>query len=131
MTVLKTDYSEEGLESAFIGKDVVISAVGASAFSDQKKFVDAAIRASVKRFIPSEFSANSQNEAVLQLLPPFEQKKELIEYLKSKETDGLTWTGIASSGLFDWVSLPLRNGILGLELISESELGSCKWVFGI
>lgn len=118
-TVLKTDYSDEGLEAAFKGKDVVISAVGATAFGEQKKFVDAAIRAGVKRFIPSEFSANSQNDAVLQLLPLFGQKKELIEYLKSKETDGLTWTGIASSGLFDWVSLPSRVGCLGLELIGE------------
>ncbi|KAJ5210789.1 hypothetical protein N7491_010599 [Penicillium cf. griseofulvum] len=113
MTVLKTDYSEECLESAFKGKDVVISAVGASAFGEQKKFVDAAIRTGVKRFIPSEFSANSQNEVVLQLLPLFEQKKELVEYLKSKETHGLTWTGIASSGLFDW---GLANGFLEFDI---------------
>lgn len=119
MAVLKTDYSDAGLEAAFKGKDVVISVVGATGFGEQKKFVDAAIRAGVKRLIPSEFSANSQNDAVLQLLPLFGQKKELIEYLKSKETDGLTWTGIATSALFDWVSLPSRIGILGLELISE------------
>lgn len=112
MTVLKTDYSDESLEAAFKGKDVVISAVGATGFGEQKKFVNAAIRAGVKRFIPSEFSVNSQNDAVLQLLPLFGQKKELIEYLKSKEADGLTWTGIASSALFDWVSLPSRMEFL-------------------
>lgn len=120
VTLVKTDFSDEGLEAAFKGKDVVISAVGATAFGQQKKFVDSAIRAGVKRFIPSEFSINSQNDAVLQLLPLFGQKKELIEYLKNKETDGLTWTGIATSALFDWVSLPLQIGILGPELISES-----------
>jgi NmrA-like family. len=119
VNVLKFDYSGEGLEAAFTGKDVVISVVGATAFGEQKKFVDAAIRAGVKRFIPSEFSINSQNDAVLQLLPLFGQKKELIEYLKSKETDGLTWTGIAASGLFDWVILPSRIVILDRELISE------------
>lgn len=101
---MKTEISDEGLHAAFKGKDAVISAVGATAFGEQKKFVDAALRAGVKRFIPSEFSANSQNDAVLQLLPLFAQKKKLIEYLRSKEAEGLTWTGIATSGLFDWVS---------------------------
>ena len=51
VTVLKIDYSDKDLEAAFKGKDVVISAVGAQALGDQKKFVDAAIRADVKRFI--------------------------------------------------------------------------------
>ncbi|CAI7578236.1 unnamed protein product [Penicillium glandicola] len=117
ITVLQTDYSDEGLEAAFEGKDVVISVVGATAFGEQRKFVDAAIRAGVRRFIPSEFSINSQNDAVLQLLPLFEQKKELVEYLKSKETDGLTWTGIASSGLFDW---GLANGFLEFDIVSHT-----------
>ncbi|KAJ5154579.1 uncharacterized protein N7500_010018 [Penicillium coprophilum] len=117
ITVLRAEYSDLGLEAAFKGQDVVISAVGASAFGEQKKFVDAAIRAGVKRFIPSEFSANSQNDAVLQLLPLFRQKKELIEYLKIKEADGLTWTGIASSGLFDW---GLANGFLGFDFASHT-----------
>lgn len=66
--------------------------------------MDASLQAGVKRFIPSEFSASSQSEAVLQLLPLFGQKKELIEYLKGKEAEGLSWTGISTSGLFDWVS---------------------------
>lgn len=102
--MVKTNLSSESLEAVFKGQDAVVSVVGATAFPEQKKFVDAAIRAGVKRFIPSEFSASSQNAAVLQLLPLFGQKKELVEYLKSKEGDGLTWTGIASSCLFDWVS---------------------------
>jgi hypothetical protein len=85
--------------------------VGATAFGEQKRFVDAAIRAGVKRFLPSEFSANSQNEAVLQLLPLLRLKKELVEYLKSKENEGLTWTGIATSGLFDWVSYSAISNI--------------------
>ncbi|KAJ5510320.1 hypothetical protein N7453_002423 [Penicillium expansum] len=117
VTLVKTDFSDEGLEAAFKGKDVVISAVGATAFGQQKKFVDSAIRAGVKRFIPSEFSINSQNDAVLQLLPLFGQKKELIEYLKNKETDGLTWTGIATSALFDW---GLANGFLEFDIATHT-----------
>jgi hypothetical protein len=104
IAVQKSDFSDADLEAVFKGKDAVISALGATGFSEQQKLVDAAIRAGVKRFIPSEFSANSQNDAVIQLLPLFGQKKGLIDYLKSKEADGLTWTGIATSGLLDWVS---------------------------
>jgi hypothetical protein len=70
---------------------------------DQKKFIDASIRAGVKRFIPSEFSSNTLSDTIIQLVPLFEQKRVVLDYLKSKESEGLTWTGIATSLLFDWV----------------------------
>ncbi|KAJ5153254.1 uncharacterized protein N7482_009732 [Penicillium canariense] len=68
-------------------------------------------------------------EAVIQLLPLFGQKKELIGYLKSKETEGLTWTGIATSGLFDWEGLLNRTATIwdgghkSFTLINERPLG--------
>ncbi|KAK7415362.1 hypothetical protein QQZ08_012372, partial [Neonectria magnoliae] len=102
VSVRKIDFSEGDLEAALNGHDAVISALGATAFREQKKIVDAAIRAGVKRFIPSEFSASSEDAAVLQLLPLFGQKKELVQYLQSKQSEGLSWTGLATSGLFDW-----------------------------
>ncbi|KAJ5623102.1 hypothetical protein N7490_011707 [Penicillium lividum] len=117
VTVLRPEFSEAGLEAAFKDQDVVISTVGATGFCEQRKFVDAALRAGVKRFIPSEFSANSLNTAVLQLLPLFGQKKELIEYLKTKEAEGLSWTGIATSGLFDW---GLHNQFLGFDIANRT-----------
>ena len=107
VNVRKTDFSESDLLSAFQGQDAVVSAVGATAFTEQKKFIDVAAHAGVKRFIPSEFSSNTLNEPVRQLLPLFKQKKEVLDYLKSKESSGLTWTGIATALLFDWVWLPI------------------------
>lgn len=84
--------------------------MGATGFADQKELIDAAILAGVRRFLPSEFSADSLNDAVLGLLPLFGQKKEVIEYLKSKQSDSFTWTGVATAPLFDWVSfLVARN----------------------
>lgn len=77
--------------------------MGAAAFGEQKKYIDAAITAGVKRFIPSEFSSNTPSPAVVQLLPLFGLKKEVLEYLKTKETSGLTWTAIVTALLFDWV----------------------------
>ncbi|KAI9042810.1 aromatic alcohol reductase [Aspergillus affinis] len=113
VTVCKTDFSESDLAEAFKGKDAVISTVGAAGFSEQKKLVDVALSAGVKRFIPSEFSASSQNEIVLKLLPLFGQKTELLNYLKTKESEGLSWTGIVPSLLFDW---GLENGFLGFDI---------------
>ncbi|GAB1200785.1 hypothetical protein APSETT444_010164 [Aspergillus pseudonomiae] len=117
ITVHKSDFSDADLEAAFKGQDAVISAVGATAFGEQKKVVDAAIRSGVQRFIPSEFSSNSQNEAVLKLAPFFGQKKELIEYLKTKQSDGLSWTAIATSGLLDW---GLENGFLEFNVANRT-----------
>ncbi|GIK00860.1 hypothetical protein Aspvir_004889 [Aspergillus viridinutans] len=117
VTLRRTDFSEADLEAAFEGQHVVISALGAMGFGEQKKLVDAAVRAGVQRFLPSEFSASSQDEAVLQLLPLFRQKTELIEYLKTKEAEGLSWTGLATSGLFDW---GLENGFLEFDIANRT-----------
>lgn len=103
MTVVKTDYSEPELVKAFTGQDAVISAVGATAFMDQKLFIDAAVKAGIKRFIPSELSSNTLSNAVRQLVPVFEPKKVVLDYLMEKESSGLTWTGLSPGLLLDWV----------------------------
>ncbi|KAL7919898.1 NAD(P)-binding protein [Trichoderma austrokoningii] len=117
LTVYTSDFSEGDLEAAFKGQDVVISALGADGFGEQKKLVDAAINAGVERFLPSEFSASSQDAAVLKLLPLFGQKAELIEYLRSKQSVHFSWTGIASSLLFDW---GLGNGFLEYDVVNKT-----------
>ncbi|GFN20283.1 hypothetical protein ABZX51_012076 [Aspergillus tubingensis] len=117
VTVHKTDFSASSLRSLLREQDVLISAVGGTAFTEQKKFVDAAIETGVKRFIPSEFSTSSEDDAVIQLLPLFQQKRDIINYLKEKEEEGLSWTGIATSGLFDW---GLASGFLGFDMKAKS-----------
>ncbi|KAL4804585.1 hypothetical protein BDV18DRAFT_161680 [Aspergillus unguis] len=116
-TVRKSDFSSTDLEEAFRDQDAVVSALGATGFGEQKKLIDAAIAAGVARFIPSEFSADSLNDAVLGLLPLFGQKKEAIEYLKAKQSNSFSWTGICSSGLFDW---GIANGFLGYDIANKT-----------
>ncbi|KAH7173943.1 NmrA-like family protein [Fusarium flagelliforme] len=108
-----TDFSEDDLTEALKGQDVLISTLGVEGFDQQQKLVDAAVRAGVKRFLPSEFSSSSEDPVVMGLLPLFEVKKNLIEYLKSKEKDGLSWTGLATGLLFDW---GIANGFLGYDI---------------
>lgn len=104
MNVVKSDYSKAELVRAFKGQDAVVSAVGATGFANQKDLIDAAIEAGVKHFIPSEFSINTRSDAVRQLIPVFEIKQQILDYLKEKESTGLTWTGLGTGPLFDWVS---------------------------
>ncbi|KAL3446413.1 hypothetical protein BJX65DRAFT_318852 [Aspergillus insuetus] len=115
--VRKSDFTYADLQAALKGQDAVISAVGATGFGEQKNLIDAAIAVGVSRFIPSEFSSDAQNDVVLKLLPLFAQKKEVIEYLKTKESNSFSWTGIATSGLFDW---GLANGFLGYDIASRN-----------
>ncbi|KAL3476684.1 hypothetical protein BJX99DRAFT_246704 [Aspergillus californicus] len=117
VTIRKTDFSDADLQAALKGQDAVISTVGATAFGEQKRFINAAIHARVSRFIPSEFSVDSLNDEVLALLPLFRQKKDVIDYLKSKESATFSWTGLASSGLLDW---GIENGFLGYDIASRS-----------
>lgn len=49
--------SIDSLEAAFRGQDAIVSTVGMKAIPGQKLVIDAAIKAGVKRFIPSDFGA--------------------------------------------------------------------------
>jgi hypothetical protein len=101
--VVRAEYTVAELAKVFQGQDAVISAVGATGIAEQHVLVDAAIQAGVKRFLPSEWSANTLPEKVRELVPVFQPKMELLDYLKEKESTGLSWTGLAVGPLFDWV----------------------------
>lgn len=62
------------------------------------KLIDAAIAAGVKRFIPSEFGANNLDPRARQLVPTYDIKGAILEYLqkKAEESNGsLTWASIS------------------------------------
>jgi hypothetical protein len=87
------DYPEAELVHAFKGQDAVISVVGLAAVRQQKLFIDAAVKAGVKRFIPSEFGTDTRNTLAYDILPQWTKAKaEIVTYLKSKESDDLDWS---------------------------------------
>lgn len=53
------DYPTSQITDAFQGMDVVISAVSMPAMPLQYKFVEAAVAAKVKRYIPTEFGLDA------------------------------------------------------------------------
>lgn len=102
--VVDVDYdSLDSLTAALAGQDAVVSAINpATPVDTQKKFIDAAIAAGVKRFVPSEFGCDLNNE-LARVLPVFAPKIAIQTYLKEKaESSPLTYTFAYSGPFLDW-----------------------------
>ena len=94
-------YPESSLISAFKGQDAVISTIATASAGLQKKLIDAAIKAGVQRFVPSEFGSDTRNKKAMAILPQyFKGKKETVEYLKEKEGE-IAWTAFVTGPFFD------------------------------
>jgi len=80
----------------------VISTIQTASAGLQKGIIDAAVKAGVKRFVPSEFGSDTENEKALEILPQyFAGKRGAVEYLKTKEKDGLTWSAFVTGPFFE------------------------------
>lgn len=96
------DYPEAGLLEALKGQDAVVSTMATTNLHQQRGIIDAAIKAGVKRFVPSEFGSDTVNERAMALLPQyFKGKKDTVDYLKTKEKEGLTWSAFVTGPFFE------------------------------
>lgn len=96
------DYPEEQLLSAFRGQDAVISTISRFNAAQQNAIVDAAIKAGVKRFVPSNFGIDSEVERAVSAFPMLsEGKRDIVRYLRSKEREGMTWTAFVTGVFLD------------------------------
>ncbi|KAI9887324.1 MAG: hypothetical protein M1823_000840 [Watsoniomyces obsoletus] len=111
--VIKTDYSESELVEQFKGQDAVISTL--FGMVDQRPIIDAAVKAGVKRFMPSEWGSDSTNPKGQEICPVFKPKADIVEYLKSKanENPNFTWSAVATGPFLDWC---LKVGFFGFDL---------------
>ena len=96
------DYPETELVAAFLGQDVVVSSVETRGTANQKSMIDAAVKAGVKRFVPSQFGTDLSNEKARVLLPNlYDPKFATLEYVKEKEKEGLSWTTFVTGPFFE------------------------------
>lgn len=94
------DYASiDSLEAAFHDQDVIVSTVGFEGIAGQKLMIDAAIKAGVKRFIPSDFSALSTDPAAAHLVH-YVPMVDVQNYIKAKAEKGLIEYTIFSIGVF-------------------------------
>ncbi|KAI9792842.1 MAG: hypothetical protein M1816_001574 [Peltula sp. TS41687] len=118
--VVKTDYTEPSLIGILTGQDAVVSTLPSSALSIQSQVMDAAVKAGVKRFIPSEFGTDTTNKNSQTICPLFGPKAQAVEYLRTKANENpkvFSWTSIITGPLFDWC---LRVGYTGFDLKSHT-----------
>ena len=95
-------YPEEELLKAFSGRDAIVCALSLQNVLQQIKFIDAAVQARVKFFIPAEFGGNKEAAKHGERLPLHEAKMEVSEHLSSMESKGLSWTAVATGPFIDW-----------------------------
>lgn len=101
--VQPVDYeSIESLTSALTGQDAVVSTIAWSALETQLLLAEAAAKAHVKRFIPSEFGSDTLHEKTGSL-PVFVPKAKVLNALKeyAATPDGLTWTAVVTGPFLD------------------------------
>ncbi|KAH8900010.1 NAD(P)-binding protein [Thozetella sp. PMI_491] len=103
VSVARVDYdSVEGLTSVLSGQDAVITTLGPEGSQAQLNLVEAASKAGVKRFIPSEFGSNVDNPKVHNF-PVFASKVAVDALLEEKaKTTDLSYTLIRNGVFLDW-----------------------------
>ena len=96
---------QDQLIAAFRGQDAVVNAMTSTAIDEQYRFINAAIEAGVKRYVPSEYGLNNRNPEARKLNAVFDGKGKIQEYLESKESKGLEWHAIGCGMWIDWYVL--------------------------
>ena len=118
--IIRTDYSAASLDSALVGQDAVVSALGWGAEQNaQTKLLESAAaswssesRDGIQRFIPSEFGMPNLDikghpEIVKMIQGRLRFRDKMIDTVT--EIPQLSYTGIFTSLWFDWVSLQPFN----------------------
>jgi hypothetical protein len=105
VTKLTSDFTSESLLSSFKSQDVVIDLIAQASVDSRKQFVDAAVSAGVKRFIPSEFSGNMSNPTNVKIVSLFADRVAVREYLKENAATnpGFSYTTVSTGPFYDWV----------------------------
>lgn len=99
------DYSVESLATAFEGQDAVLSCVGAAGAASQIAMIDAAERAGVKRFVPSEWGWARDRPVLEELKARLAEKEKVYQHLLvvCAGSRTLSWTAVAAGPFLDWV----------------------------
>jgi len=116
---LTSDFTPTSLVEAFKGQDAVIDLIAQNSVEGRKSYIDAAIAAGVKRFIPSEFSGNMENETNVATISFFSDRITVADYAKEKAASNPTfsYTIVSTGPFYDWC---INNGFTGFYLQSNS-----------
>ena len=97
------------MTTALRDQDAVVSTLASAAIDTQLLLVEAAAKAGVRRFIPSEFGSNTLNEKA-RALPVYNDKVAVQEALFSEAAKaGMSYTLVLGGPFLDW---GLRAGFI-------------------
>lgn len=99
--VIESDSSLSSLRMSFQNQDAIVSCAHASQIKTQIQWIDLAIEAGVRRFIPSEFGMDSAVQGAEKFLPLLGVKKFVVDHLRANE-DKITWSTLITGMFFDW-----------------------------
>lgn len=115
--VHKGDYSDDKfLQEALADQDALVLVVASEAVASQKPLIAAAVKAGVKRIIPSEFGSDGENSDLVAAVPFYTGKVDILKYLRdqtSQSNGKTTWTGIATGPFLD---MSLAYGMWGIDV---------------
>ncbi|KIA75803.1 CipA-like oxidoreductase [Aspergillus ustus] len=100
---VEVDYeSIDDLTAKLQGKDAVVSTIPPTAAAAQTNLIQAAVRAGVARFLPSEFGSDLDN-AINRAAPVYKPKVDAQELLKTLAAEGkLSYTVVYTGAFLDW-----------------------------
>lgn len=116
---LISDFTPASLVEAFKGQDAVLDISAQNTVEARKGYIDAAIAAGVKRFIPSEYSGNMENKTNVGTISFFADRITIEEYAKEKAASnpGFSYTIVSTGPFYDWC---IENGFTGFYLKTNS-----------
>lgn len=126
---LSDSFPIEELVPVLKNQDAVISTVYGGQVELQKRLADAAVRAGVKRFIPSDFgSCDSQSERAMQLAPIYVAKSQVRDHLEqlARQHPNFSWTSLVCGHFFDW-DLGFFHIDLGAKKFEMLDDGEVFW----
>lgn len=123
--MVETDYSSQSLESALQDQDAVISALGHAALDKQIALIEAAEKAGVRRFVPSDFGLPRGATDVPGYTAILAKKHQVADLLKEKaeQNPRFTWSTFINGPFLDRVCTNPTAASLSLSL-SLSSRGS-------
>ena len=107
-------YPVEDLVAAFAGQDAVLNAMTTFTVKKQYRFIDAAVTAGVRRYMPSEYGLDNSNKDAQELTSVFADKGAVQSYVREKAAAGeIEWMSIAS-GM--WVAWSVPVNFMGMDV---------------
>ncbi|CAG9986874.1 unnamed protein product [Clonostachys byssicola] len=112
LNIIATDYSFESLVKSLRGQDVVIMLLPPESTVDHETVIDAAVKAGVKRFFPSEYGVRTYYPAFAENMLLATKKRSIVKHLE-KTQDTMSWTAILCN---PWVDHCVIDGLLGFDM---------------